>query len=181
MVQGPLSGEPRPVASDSDVHDVHDVHEPASDAPAAADQAPETQIAKDMIWRSLPFWPLLILAGVLIGGVNGAISALFAILIVLGNLALSAALLAWAARISPAMIMAVAMFGFLLRLGLIFVAVLAVSDAPWMDFWSLGIVLIVTHLGLLFWEMRYVSLSLAYPGVRPPQRTRAAAQPSHRS
>ena len=28
--------------------------------------------------------------------------------------------------------------------------------------------LVVTHLGLLFWELRYVSASLAHPGLTPP-------------
>ena len=27
--------------------------------------------------------------------------------------------------------------------------------------------MIVTHLGLLFWETRYVSASLAFPGLKP--------------
>jgi len=31
--------------------------------------------------------------------------------------------------------------------------------------------LIVTHLGLLFWELRYVSGSLAYPGLKPTKKS----------
>ena len=31
----------------------------------------------------------------------------------------------------------------------------------------LGITVIVTHVGLLFWETRHVSASLAYPGLKP--------------
>jgi hypothetical protein len=31
----------------------------------------------------------------------------------------------------------------------------------------LGLTIILAHLGLLFWELRYVSLSLAYPGLKP--------------
>jgi hypothetical protein len=31
----------------------------------------------------------------------------------------------------------------------------------------LGITLVATHVGLLFWESRYVSLSLAFPGLKP--------------
>jgi hypothetical protein len=146
---------------------------PAWQAPVVEGPAPETQVAKDMVRRSLPFLPLLLLLGASIGGVDGAVSAAYAVVIVLANLALSAALLAWAARISLGLLMGVALFGFLLRLGLIFLAVLAFADAPWMDFWALGVVLIVTHLGLLFWEMRYVSVSLAHPGLRPPTRPTA--------
>ena len=43
---------------------------------------------------SLPFLPFLVLLGALIGGVDGAVSAAYAVVIVLANLALSAALLA---------------------------------------------------------------------------------------
>lgn len=146
-------------------------------APVVAGPAPETQLARDMVRRSLPFLPFLVLIGALIGGVDGAISAAYAVVIVLANFALSAAMLAWAARISLGLLMGVALFGFLLRLGLIFLAVLAFSEAAWMDFWALGVVLIVTHLGLLFWEMRYVSLSLAHPGLRPPTRRTPVAPP----
>ena len=32
---------------------------------------------------------------------------------------------------------------------------------------ALGVTLIVTHLGLLIWETRHVSASLAYPGLKP--------------
>jgi len=31
----------------------------------------------------------------------------------------------------------------------------------------LGLTIIFAHLGLLFWELRYVSLSLAFPGLKP--------------
>lgn len=151
---------------------------PASDpfhpAPVLEGPAPEPQIARDMVRRSLPFLPFLVLIGAVIGGVDGAVSAAYAVVIVLANLVVSALMLAWAARISLALLMGVALFGFLLRLGLIFLAVLAVANVSWMNFWALGVVLIVTHLGLLFWEMRYVSISLAHPGLRPPTARTAA-------
>jgi hypothetical protein len=129
--------------------------------------SPEAALVRDMVRRALPVAPFAVLIAALIWGADGAWSAAYAIVVVLANLALSAALLAGAARVSLAMLMVAAMFGFLIRLGLIFLAVYAVRDASWMNFWALGITLIVTHLGLLFWEMRYVSLSLAHPGLKP--------------
>ena len=33
--------------------------------------------------------------------------------------------------------------------------------------WPLGATLVVSHLGLLLWETRYVSASLAFPGLKP--------------
>ena len=60
-----------------------------------------------------------------------------------------------------------ALFGFLIRLGLITIAVLLVRNEPWVELVPLGISLIISHLGLLFWEMRFVSASLAFPGLKP--------------
>ena len=34
-----------------------------------------------------------------------------------------------------------------------------------------GVTIIVTHLGLLFWETRYVSASLAFPALKPKPTT----------
>ena len=59
------------------------------------------------------------------------------------------------------------LFGYLIRLGLIFLAVWLVKDASWISLPALGSTIIVTHLGLLFWEMKYVALSLAHPGLKP--------------
>ena len=43
----------------------------------------------------------------------------------------------------------------------------AVAPPSWIDLPSLGFVIVGTHLGLLFWEMKYVSLTLAAPGLKP--------------
>jgi len=129
--------------------------------------APEGQLVRDMIKRAAWAGPVLVLVFGLIWGVGGALSTAYGIVLVCVNFALAAALDAWAARISVAMLGAAALFGFLIRLGLIFAAVLLVRDAWWVELVPLGITLIVTHLGLLFWEMKYVSASLAYPGLKP--------------
>jgi hypothetical protein len=63
--------------------------------------------------------------------------------------------------------MAAVLFGYLARLALVCVAVFVVRDAAWVDLPTLGIALIASHLGLLFWESRAVSISLAFPGLRP--------------
>lgn len=129
--------------------------------------AVERTIAADMVRRSLPAIPVLLIGAAAGWGLDGAVSAAYAVAIVLVNLTLSAALLAWTARISLALLMAAALFGYLIRLGLVALAVLAVKDAAWVELWPLGLALIVTHLGLLFWETRYVSASLAFPGLKP--------------
>ena len=141
--------------------------------------APEAQVAKDMIRRAIPVAPVLIGICAAMWSVNGGLSSAYGIVIVLANLGLSAAMLAYSARISLALMMAAAMFGFLLRLGLIMIAVLAVRNAGWVHLGALGFTLVVTHLGLLFWELRYVSLSLAHPGLKPaPRRTSRSKSPA---
>ncbi len=47
------------------------------------------------------------------------------------------------------------------------VAVLLVRDASWISLPALGATIIVTHLGLLVWELKYVAISLAHAGIRP--------------
>jgi hypothetical protein len=64
-------------------------------------------------------------------------------------------------------LMAVALFGFLVRLGFIAAAVLLVKDAWWVELIPLGFTLVITHLGLLVWEASHVSASLAFPGLKP--------------
>jgi hypothetical protein len=44
---------------------------------------------------------------------------------------------------------------------------LLVKDQPWIDLTALGVTVLVTHLGLLAWELRYVSATLAYPALKP--------------
>ena len=135
------------------------------------ERAPETEIAMDLVRRGLPVAPVLIAVGALVAGVDGALSAAFAIVLVLGNFVLSASLTAGAARISLGMVMGAVLFGYLVRLAIITGAVLAVKDMGWVHLPVLGITLIVTHLGLLFWETRYVSASLAFPTLKPTART----------
>lgn len=129
--------------------------------------APELTIVVDLVRRSLPVVPAVILVGLLGWGIDGAASAGYGLAIVLANLIAAALIIAGAARISLAFLMAATLFGYVLRLGLVFLAVLAVRNAGWVDLWPLGLTIIVTHLGLLAWETRYVSASLAYPALAP--------------
>jgi hypothetical protein len=133
--------------------------------------APEVAVSKDMIKRGLIVAPVLIGVCAVIWGSDGAWSSAYGIAIVLANFALAAGLIAAAARISVALMMGATLFGYLIRLGLIFLAVLLVKDAGWISIPALGSTIIVTHLGLLFWEMKYVALSLAHPGLKPPPRS----------
>ena len=52
-------------------------------------------------------------------------------------------------------------------MGIVALAVMLVRNEPWVDLMALGLTLVISHLGLLFWEMRYVSATLAFPGLKP--------------
>ena len=132
--------------------------------------APEPVLARDIAKRALFLAPLAVLACAAIWGADGAASAGYATAIVLANLLLAAWMLSTAAKISYALLMGAALFGFLLRLGLVSAAVLLVKDAGWVEPLALGLTLVVAHLGLLMWELRYVSFSLAHPGLRPTSK-----------
>lgn len=149
-----------------------------STEPTAADPAnpllesyqgpsPALQVGIDMVKRGVVVAPVIILVGTLIWGTDGAASVALGLGLVLVNVWLSAFIIAIGARISFAALAGAAMFGFLIRLGLITAVVLLVKDETWVDLVALGITIIVTHLGLLFWELRYISSTLAYPGLKP--------------
>lgn len=129
----------------------------------------EVEVSRDMIKRGLIAAPIIVAVNALIWGTEGAWSAAYAIALVLFNFALSAAVISYTAKISLGLMMGATLFGYLIRLGLILVAVLAVKDASWISLPALGATIIVTHLGLLFWETRYVAVSLAHPGLKPPR------------
>jgi hypothetical protein len=129
--------------------------------------AVEREVVVDMVRRAAPVLPVVVLVAGLLRGLDGAWSAAFAIALVVGNFLVAALLLGWAARISPVVMAAVAMGGFVGRLVVVTVAFLLVKDQPWVDVAAFGFTLILTHLGLLIWETRHVSASLAFPGVKP--------------
>ena len=130
----------------------------------------EHELARDMIVRALPVLPLIVAVAWVTRGADGALSAGFGIALVLANLVLSAVLLAWAARVSPAVLMATALGGFIVRMALVGFALYAVKDRSWVDLPVLAVTVLVTHLGMLFWETRYVSASLAFPALKPQRK-----------
>jgi hypothetical protein len=138
--------------------------------------APEREIAADMVRRALPAAPVIVVLAALPWGIDGALSAAFAIAVVVVNFLVAAWVLAAASRISYGLLMGAALFGYLVRIALIGLAVWAVKDASWVEPLPLGLTLIVTHLGLLLWELRYVSASLAFPGLKPGATKESASR-----
>ncbi len=136
-------------------------------SPATTDVAPERELAFDMVKRALPIAPVLVVLGAIGWGVDGALSVGFAIAVVLVNLVLSAVALSWAAKRSPEILVAAALGGFVARMALVVGALAFARAQSWSEIVPLGVALVVTHVGLLFWESRHVSASLAYPGLKP--------------
>lgn len=142
-----------------------------ADPGVQAGQGVEQVVALDMVRRAVPVLPLLVLLAGLVWGVDGAISAAFAIALVIVNFLVSASLLARAARIGLSFLMVAALGGFVARLAFLTIAFFLVKDQAWMELVPFGMTLIVTHLGLLVWETRHLSVSLAFPTVKPrPER-----------
>jgi uncharacterized membrane protein len=127
----------------------------------------EREVAFDLARRGLLVSPLVVLVAGLLRGWDGAASAAVGLGIVLVNFLAAAAIMTWAARSGPTALGAAAAGGYVLRLGVILVALFALRDVSWIDLPALGVVLVGTHIGLLTWEAKHVSLTLAAPGLRP--------------
>ena len=138
-----------------------------SATPAPAAPPVERELVVDIAKRGLVVAPAIIAIAAIARGGAGAASAAFAVAVVLVNLGLSGASLSWAARTSLNLLMVVALGGFLVRMGVLVGVIALVRHQPWVDLPTLAITLLVTQLGLLFWETRYVSATLAYPGLKP--------------
>ena len=139
-----------------------DKRQPAPEAPEV-----ERELAFDMLKRGVWVAPAVLVLTGAIWGIEGLASGALAVALVAVNLLLAAAGLSWAAKHSFNMIMLMALGGFAVRMGLVCAVLFAVRDASWIDLTALGIAVVVTHLGLLVWELRYVSASLAFPGLKP--------------
>ncbi len=145
-------------------------HAPVPEAPEV-----EREIAFDMLKRGVWLAPVVLFVATLIWGPEGTASAALAIALVSVNLVLAALGLSWAAKRSLNALMVMSLVGFAVRMGLVTAVLFAVRDAAWVDMVALGVCVIVTHLGLLFWELRYVSASLAFPGLKPTTDKEAVA------
>lgn len=133
---------------------------------ALAGPSPEMEIARDIARRGVLVAPVIVAVAALIWGSAGAWSAAFAVALILGNFVVSAVLIAVTARISLGLMMGAVLFGYLMRLGVIFAAIWIVRDEPWISIPALAAAIIVTYLGLLVWELKYVSISMSHSGLR---------------
>ena len=127
-----------------------------------------------MFRRGLMVGPALVAICTILWGVDGLVSSAFALGIVLINFLAGAWLIDWAVKVSPEMLMGAVLGGFVLRMGILTAAVVPVRNMGWFEITPFALTLIVTHLGLLIWETKFVSATLAYPGLKPTTGPRAA-------
>lgn len=114
-----------------------------------------------MARRSLWVFPAWVVVSGFIWGLGGAFSSALGYVLVIGNLAAAAALMAWGARTSPVALMGATLGGFIARLAVLAGIVLVVAQLSFFEPVPTAITIITSHLGLLVWEIRYVSLRLS--------------------
>jgi len=137
------------------------------DAPSAVTEPVERRVALDLARHGLYIAPAVVLVAGVLRGADGAASAALGLGLAIANFVATAAGLGWAARRSPSVLMSVAFGGFIIRMAVLLGAMLlAEALFGWVDVVVLGLTLFGTHLGLLFWELRSLSLTLAAPGLK---------------
>ncbi len=118
--------------------------------------------------------PAAFLIGFLAGGSGAAWSAAIGIAIVVANFVASGLSLAWAAGISLAAVQAVALGGFILRLGVILGLMLALRLTGWFSTVAFGLAVVPGTLLLLIYEgilvMRGLGQVLVLPGDAAAER-----------
>ncbi len=134
---------------------------------STGEEAPEKAVAFDIIRRGMIGGPVLVGICAGVWGFDGLWSSGYALGLILANFWLAASLITWSVRISPTMLMAGVMGGYFIRLGILTGAFFLVRNAGWFEALPFVITLVAAHIVLLVWETRYVSMSLAYPGLKP--------------
>jgi hypothetical protein len=127
----------------------------------------EREIAFDIIRRGAMAAPAIIAVCAALRGWNGVTSSAIAVGVVALNFAIAALIMTRASSGGPTQIAIGACVGYLIRLGVVLVALIALHHQPWINLPVFGFVLVGTHLGLLFWEMKYLSITLGAPGLKP--------------
>ena len=113
-------------------------------------QAPEREIAVDLFRRGLMISPILLALCLIFWGLNGLACGGIGLGLVLVNFLMGAVLA-----------------GFVLRMGVLTAVVVPIRNENWFEVIPFGAILIFSHLALLIWETRYISATLAYPGLKP--------------
>ena len=130
-------------------------------------EQPEKRIANHLALRALWFSPLFLILSGLGWGLSGVVSSLLALVLVAVNFLAGAAIITRSVKISPNMLYGSVLGGYVIRLAILTGVVMSVRPFDWFETVPFAMTLLVTHLGLLATETRYISASLAYPDLKP--------------
>jgi len=131
---------------------VSDVDPAVRYGPVPDDRPIEAIIGTNTAKRGIFVAPVLALVFGLLQGWQGAVASLVGVAIVLANFLLGGYIMSKAARVSMNMYHAAALFGFLIRLGLITASMLIIANVTNLDRTAMGISVVVSYLVLLSWE-----------------------------
>jgi hypothetical protein len=137
------------------------------DAPPPSIEKIEREIAVDLAKKAAIITPIVVIGLGIWRGPDAALGAFLALALIVVNFFASAGILGWTAKHAPHALAGVAMLSFLGRLVIITIIGAGIKQLDIVDFPVFAITLVLTYLALLFWEMRSISLSLAYPGLKP--------------
>ena len=116
---------------------------------------------REAIRRVLPLAPIALIVATVVAGLIGrtdaAWSAAIAVVIVFLNFVAAAVSVAWAARISPTILFAVALGGFVVRLMIYTIALVLLNTLEWFSPLAFALTLVPVTVGLLVIETRALS------------------------
>lgn len=118
---------------------------------------PERELIRRIAPFALPAVALAFAVGWLIGGMEAGWSAAIAIAVVTANFVAHGVSTAWAARISPVILYAVGLGGFVVRLAVIAIALLLLQQLAWFSVVAFVAALVPATVALLMVEMKLLS------------------------
>lgn len=132
---------------------------------------PEHELIRKVLPFAFPALGLAVVVGFLVGGWSVAWSAAVGILIVTANFTINGLALAKAAKHSLTAISAVAMGGFVVRLGIILAIMFALNTIPSFSPVAFALAVIPATVALLVYEMKLLSGPIGQQWQIPEERT----------
>ena len=118
---------------------------------------PERELARKVL-RYVPLTLAVAFSlGMLVGGAGAGSSAAIGVAVVTSNSVASALSIAWAAGVSPAVVFAVAMGGFFLRMTVIVIVLVGLNTLSWFSPTSFALSVVPVTIVLLAYEARTLS------------------------
>ena len=115
---------------------------------------PERELVRRLLPYALPALAVAAAAGVFLGGSAAAASASIGVGVAAANFVASAASVAWAAGISPTLLMIVGLGGFVLRFATLTVALLVLDGLTWFSPVAFASAFVPTTIAVLVLEMK---------------------------